>query len=123
MTHTVLPHEHNPATAVLVDSMPEPGTFSSVAELFSLLSDPTRIKILWLLCHTEDCVINIAVAMDMSSPAVSHHLKILKQSGILAYRKDGKEAYYRLADGEIATETHKIIDAVFNMGCIVKEGM
>lgn len=114
-----LPHDHNPATEVLLETMPPEESFSMAADLFSVLADPTRAKILWLLCHTEDCVVNIAAAMNMSSPAVSHHLRILKQAGILSYRKDGKEAYYRLGTGEKAIETHKIIDAVFNMNCII----
>lgn len=121
MNNSQLSHKHNPATAVLMDTMPKAGVFSTTAELFGLLSDPTRVKLLWLLCHTEDCVLNIATAMDMSSPAISHHLKILKQYDILTSRKEGKEVYYKLADNEKALEVHKIIDTVANMNCITEE--
>ena len=54
--------------------------FFMAADVFSMLCDSTRLRILWLLCHTEECVSDIATAVEMSSPAVSHHLKTLKQS-------------------------------------------
>lgn len=112
-----LPHIHNKKTEELLDIMPDPKIFEMSTDLFSILSDNSRVRILWLLCHTEDCVANIAAAVDMSSPAVSHHLKLLKNSGILQSTKMGKEVYYTLADNEKAYEVHKIIDTVFNMDC------
>ncbi|XVG95651.1 ArsR/SmtB family transcription factor [Eubacteriales bacterium KG127] len=112
-----LPHVHNQKTEELLARMPDPKIFEMSTDLFSILSDNSRVKILWLLCHTEDCVANIAAAVNMSSPAVSHHLKLLKNAGILAYTKRGKEAYYTLADNEKALEVHKIIDTVFHMDC------
>ena len=84
---------------------------------FGLISDSTRLEILWLLCHTEECVMNIAAAVEMSSPAVSHHLRILKDAGLITSRKVGKEAYYTLAATEEADLVHKIVDAVFDINC------
>lgn len=112
-----LPHKHNSKTEELMDIMPDPKIFEMSTDLFSILSDVSRVRILWLLCHTEDCVANIAAAVDMSSPAVSHHLKLLKSANILKYTKKGKEVYYTLADNEKANEVHKIIDTVFHMDC------
>ena len=112
-----LPHKHNRKTEELMDIMPDPKIFEMSTDLFSILSDVSRVRILWLLCHTEDCVANIAAAVDMSSPAVSHHLKLLKSANILEYKKKGKEVYYTLADNEKANEVHKIIDTVFYMDC------
>lgn len=117
MVGIILPHDHGTATVNILKELPCADVFDNAAETFELLSDPTRIKILWLLCHTEDCVANIAAAVNMSSPAVSHHLRVLKQAGILSYRKDGKEAYYTLADTEKAKHIHQIVDAVFNLYC------
>ena len=112
-----LPHDHGSETSAFLKTMPEQETFDRTAETFDLLSDPTRVKILWLLCHTEDCVANIAAAVEMSSPAVSHHLRVLKQAGLLAYRKSGKEAYYTLADTDEAKLVHHIVDIIFDLNC------
>lgn len=119
MSKNVLPHSHNPKTQQLLDEKPAQETFDKTSETFQLISDSTRLKILWLLCHSEECVINIAAAIDMSSPAVSHHLRVLKQSGLLTMRREGKEAYYTLADTEEAALVHRIVDSVFDMNCKV----
>lgn len=117
MNHIHLPHDHGGSTSELLQEMPKQKTFDAIAETFALISDSTRVKILWLLCHTEDCVANIAAAVDMSSPAVSHHLRVLKQAGLLDYRKNGKEVYYTLADTEEARQIHHIVDIIFNLNC------
>lgn len=54
--------------------------FQIVSEIFKQLSDPTRIRLFWLLCHCEECVLNISAIMDMTSPAISHHLRALRSS-------------------------------------------
>ena len=112
-----LPHHHNENTLELLRKKPDDTVFTTVSGTFALISDQTRLKILWLLCHTEECVMNIAAAVDMSSPAVSHHLRILKSSGLITSKKVGKEAYYTLAKTEEADLVHKIVDAVFDMNC------
>ena len=63
--------------------------FTAVSEIFKQLSDPTRVRIFWLLSHQEECVTNIAVMLDMSSPAISHHLRSLTDSGLLESRRVG----------------------------------
>ena len=112
-----LPHLHNENTLELLRTKPEDEVFTNVSATFGLISDATRLEILWLLCHTEECVMNIAAAVDMSSPAVSHHLRILKSAGLITSKKEGKEVYYTLADTEEATLVHKIVDSVFDMNC------
>lgn len=112
-----LPHDHNDNTLKLLAEKPENEVFESVSTTFGLISDPTRLEILWLLCHTEECVMNIAAAVEMSSPAVSHHLRLLKNAGLLTSKKVGKEAYYTLADTEEARLVHRIVDSVFDMNC------
>lgn len=116
-TSILLPHDHGKETLAFLQTMPEQEVFDRTADTFDLLSDPTRVKILWLLCHTEDCVANIAAAVEMSSPAVSHHLRVLKQAGLLAHRKSGKEAYYTLADTNEARLVHHIVDIIFDLSC------
>ncbi|WP_330664668.1 metalloregulator ArsR/SmtB family transcription factor [Lacrimispora sp. 210928-DFI.3.58] len=97
--------------------MPSAEGFRDISFLFQQLGDPTRLRILWLLCHCEECVCNLAAAVDMSAPAVSHHLRILKKSGIISSRRDGKEVYYSLADTLQAKLLHRSIDALFEISC------
>ncbi len=63
---------------------------------FKAVSDPTRIKIMKLLCDKEMCVSDIGEHFKMKQPSISHHLNILKQAKIVSDRKDGKEVYYSL---------------------------
>ncbi|MFV0517898.1 MAG: ArsR/SmtB family transcription factor [Aminipila sp.] len=115
--HISLPHNHDTETARFIEGKPEPIVFEKTASTFQMISDSTRLKILWLLCHSEDCVANIAAAIEMSSPAVSHHLRLLKQAGLIVSRRDGKETYYTLARTEEAQLVHDIVDRTFNIKC------
>jgi len=112
-----LPHDHGTPTQKLLEQQPDQNVFDRASDTFQLISDSTRLKILWLLCHSEECVINIAAAIDMSSPAVSHHLRILKQTGLLTSRRVGKEIYYTLSAAKEADLVHKVIDQIFDMHC------
>ena len=87
-----------------------------MADVFKQLSDPVRVRIFWLLSHREECVINIAAMMDMSSPAVSHHLKSLLDSGLIMSRRDGKEVYYKASDTEQIGLLHEIVEQVPGKG-------
>lgn len=98
MPHYNLPHNHGQNIEKVLNKMPSAEGFKDISFLFQQLGDPTRLRILWLLCHCEECVCNLAAAVDMSAPAVSHHLRILKKSGIISSRRDGKEVYYSLSD-------------------------
>lgn len=73
--------------------MPSVENFQTVADIFKQLGDGSRIRIFWLLCHCEECVINLSAMVNMSSPAVSHHLKQLKAAGLIVSRREGKEVY------------------------------
>lgn len=99
--------------------LPDDPTASLVADTFKLISDPTRLKILYLLCHSEQCVNNVAAVLEMSPPAVAHHLKVLKSSGLLSSRRDGKEVFYTLAGTRYAETVHATIDTVFGSKCSV----
>ena len=112
-----LPHDHGTKTQQLLEQEPSQAVFERTSDTFRLISDSTRLKILWLLCHSEECVINIAAAIDMSSPAVSHHLRILKQTGLLTSRRVGKETYYTLSSTKEADLVHQVIDQIFDMHC------
>ena len=107
-----LPHHHrdDDKTEHLEACLQRVEHFQTVSELFRQLSDSSRIRIFWLLCHCEECVLNISALMDMSSPAVSHHLKQLKTSGLIVSRREGKEVCYRAADTEQARLLHIMIE-------------
>ena len=72
------------------------------AELFKVLGDPTRLKIVNSLLLEEICVCDVAAVLGMSQPAVSHHLKVLKAARLVKYRRDGKQIYYSLDDEHVA---------------------
>ena len=72
-----------------------------MAEMFKVMNDPTRLKIINALMLSEMCVCDIATLMDMTQPTISHHLKVLRQSGHIKYRREGKMVYYSLDDEHI----------------------
>lgn len=74
-----------------------------LAELFKVFGDSTRIRILHTLFTDEMCVQDIATALNMTQSAISHQLKILKQSKLIKARRDGKMIYYSLADDHVKT--------------------
>lgn len=117
--NTELPHNHGEAanTADLQKQLAETEKYQIVAEFFKQAGDATRIRIFWLLCHCEECVINISALTGMSSPAVSHHLRPLKNSGLIVSRRSGKEVYYRAADTEQCRLLHKMIEQIMEIAC------
>ncbi len=74
-----------------------------LAELFKMFADSTRIKILYDLFDGEKNVSEITEDLDMTQSAVSHQLKILKTSRLIAARREGKSIYYSLADDHVKT--------------------
>lgn len=109
---STLPHCHGDNEKNVMAHIPSKKTIDDVSLLLKQLSDPTRLKIFWILCHMEECVINIAAMMDMSSPAVSHHLRLLKACGLITAKRDGKEMYYTSAETDTVEELHRAIDAI-----------
>ena len=123
MADFALPHDHgrHKHDEALHRELMNTERFSAVADVFKKLSDPVRVRIFWLLSHREECVINIAAMMDMSSPAVSHHLKSLLDSGLIMSRRDGKEVYYKASDTEQIGLLHEIVEQVMEITCPEKE--
>lgn len=117
MAHYDLPHDHGQNVEHVLDRMPDIASFQKVASWFDKLGDSTRLRILWMLCHCEECVSNIAAAMEMSDPAVSHHLRLLRESGLIVSRRDGKEVYYKLAENAQAQILHRALDEMFEVSC------
>lgn len=117
MEKCLLPHDHGQHMEHALEQMPALEDFQTAAEIFKQLGDGSRIRIFWLLCHCEECVINISSLVDMSSPAVSHHLRQLKSSGLIVSRRSGKEVYYRAADTEAARLLHHVIERIVKIVC------
>lgn len=119
MEKFTLPHQHgeNKNMEKMHKELSAVSNFDAVAEIFKQLGDPTRVRIFWFLCHHEECVINIAAMMDMSSPAVSHHLRSLNECGLISSRRDGKEVYYKAADTEESKLLHKTVEQVMEITC------
>ena len=112
-----LPHSHNEKAERMFGHMPAPDEFTAAAECFKLMSDRTRIKLFWLLCHCEECVLNLSAMMEMSSPALSHHLKLLRACGLVTSRRQGKEVCYRAADNAQAAALHQMIEQLAEIAC------
>lgn len=74
---------------------------AGLSEIFKVLGDETRTKILYLLAQKKLCVCDIAVILEMSLPAVSHHLRLLKALRLVQYEREGKMVYYSLDDDHI----------------------
>lgn len=83
--------------------MPDDGELCDLAELFRVFGDSTRIKILLSIYDGEKSVNEIAGEVGMSSSAVSHQLRILKNAKLILSRRDGKQIFYSLADDHVHT--------------------
>jgi ArsR family transcriptional regulator len=81
--------------------MPAEEELFSLADLFKIFADSTRIRILYVLYDTELCVCDIAQMLGMQISAISHQLRTLKQARLVKYRRAGKTVYYSLADDHI----------------------
>ena len=82
-----LPHDHGQSLERELEHVPSVGNFQVVSDIFKQMGDGSRVRIFWLLCHCEECVINLSAMVSMSSPAVSHHLKQLKAAGLAEGRR------------------------------------
>ncbi|KAF1683284.1 MULTISPECIES: metalloregulator ArsR/SmtB family transcription factor [unclassified Veillonella] len=72
-----------------------------LADLFKVLGDPTRLRIVQQLLNKEMCVTDIAEAMGMGQSAISHQLRVLRQARLVTFRKEGKTALYSLNDEHV----------------------
>ena len=121
MNHNNLPHDHGHISNELRAAMPNAATFDTLSELFRLMSDGGRARIFFLLCHCEECVINISAMLEMSASAASQRLKALKDAGLVTSRREGKEVYYTASHTPRAEALHEMIEAMLEVACPAEE--
>ncbi len=92
---------HKEAVDAVLQSMPNENTFNKLADLFKLIGDATRCKILFALDQNEMCVCDLANVLNMTKSSISHQLAVLRRSDVVRCRKSGKEVYYTLDDEHI----------------------
>lgn len=112
-----LPHDHGDHICRVMENSPTQEEFMDISLLLRQMGDASRLRLFWILCHCEECVINLSALMEMSSPAVSHHLKQLRSSNLIVSRREGKEVYYRAADNTRARLLHQLIERLIEHIC------
>lgn len=94
---------HEEPVREVLDQQAGPEELRGLADIFQILANPTRLRIVDALARRELCVRDLAAVVDASPSAVSHHLRQLRQTQIVRYRRDGRMAYYRLDDEHVAS--------------------
>ena len=112
-----LPHNHDKNIQKILEKMPENEKFTQAASIFQQLGDGTRLKIFWLLCHSKECVSDIAAALGMSKAVVSHHLQLLRKSNLVKGTRVGQEIHYSLSDTHEVDLLHKTLGSLFEITC------
>ena len=92
-------HEDNVKKAI--NELPDDELIADLSDMFKIFGDQTRVKILMALENGELCVCDIAAVMNMSQSAISHQLRVLKQSNIVKTRRQGKVVYYSISDDHV----------------------
>lgn len=112
-------HQTCPATIIheaivrkAIKSLPSHEILYDVADFFKIFGDSTRIKILRSLFFSEMCVCDMCAVLNMEQSAVSHQLRILKQSRLVKYRRDGKVVYYSLDDSHVKAIINQALEHV-----------
>lgn len=110
-------HDEYFKMSFIIEEIGKSEEFEIVSQIFAILSDSTRLKIFWLLCHSKECVLNISRILHMTTPAVSHHLKLLKDADIIESYRDGKEVFYTAARNEKVKTIHEIAEKLMEITC------
>ena len=99
--HCEITQVHQGAVDQVRQVLPPDEVLSDLADLFKIFGDSTRIKILYALLRSELCVCDIAKLLEVSQSAVSHQLRVLKDTKLVRFRRDGKTVYYALDDDHV----------------------
>ena len=91
--------------------LPSEGHVEAAATAFRMLSEPTRVRMLWLLCGAEYDVTSLAALVGVARPAVSQHLGKLRLAGLVTQRRDGRRAVYRARGGHVRRLLAEAVEA------------
>ena len=94
-------HVHQATVEEVRSQIPDEDVLYDLTELFRIFGDSTRVRILYALFEAEMCVCDIAELLSMTPSAISHQLRLLKQSRLVKSRRDGKTIFYSLADDHV----------------------
>ena len=94
---------HTELVKKVQEKMPDLDELNELSEFFKVFGDATRIRILFALFEDDICVCDLAEALNMTQSAISHQLKILKQSRLIKSRRVGRQVFYYLADDHVRT--------------------
>lgn len=92
---------HPDAVARVQAALPSPEAVEAATERLKLLADPTRYRVLSALAREELCVCDLAAIASVNESSMSHQLRLLRAHGLVAFRKEGRMAYYRLASDTV----------------------
>jgi len=92
----------------LTSTMSLEDKFQDVANLFKLLGDYNRVRIIFALSYGELCVCELSLLLDMSQSAISHQLRLLRNNDIVKFRKEDKRTYYSLQNDDIISIIKKV---------------
>ncbi len=100
---------HDDVIEVVRNNLGSPAEIMRIANFYKMLGSETRLKILFALQQEELCVCDIAAVVGLSIPATSQQLKMLRQSGFLTLRNEGRVAYYSLAVSNLPQNVKEMV--------------
>lgn len=95
-----------------IAKIPEDKQLQDKSEIFKAISDPTRIKILYLLQDGELCVCEITDVLEKPQSTISHHLNVLKKAGFIQGRKEGLWIHYQLTNDQLLELIENLSDLI-----------
>lgn len=101
MSKCTINHKNDDLIKKILSEIPSDEKLFDLADFFKVFGDSTRIKIIYVLLKSEMCVCEIADILSMSQSAISHQLRVLRNSKLVKYRKEGKTVYYSLDDEHV----------------------
>ena len=96
-------HVHAERVEELRRGLPDEDDLADLSDLYKVFGDGTRIRILSVLWEAELCVCDIAAILGMTTSAISHQLRVLKEADLVKFRRDGKTVFYSLADDHVVS--------------------
>lgn len=101
----------DPAIAEKWQQLPSGEHVEAAVTAFRMLADPTRVRLLWLLCGAEYDVTSLAAVVGVARPAVSQHLAKLRLAGLVSLRREGRRAVYRARGGHVRRLLAEAVEA------------